>query len=68
MKLIKVGTFPGRISEVAVEDNATVAEALEVADLNSEGYEIQLDGRVVGLDEPIRDCSLLVLAKQVKGA
>ena len=68
MKTLRVGKFPGRIDEVMVEDNATVAEVLEVAELDAGGYEIQLDGNVVQQDKAIGEGKLLILAKQVKGA
>lgn len=67
MKTIKVGKFPGRIEELVVEDGATVAQVLDIAGLEPQGYEIQLDGNVVGVDTVV-DGNLLVLAKQVKGA
>ena len=68
MKTLRVGKFPGRIDEVMVEDNATVAEVLEVAELDAGGYEIQLDGNVVQQDKVVGEGKLLILAKQVKGA
>ena len=68
MKTLKVGKFPGMINEFAVESNSTVGEVLEMADLDSTGYEIQLDGNVVDTSAVVGEANLLVLAKQVKGA
>ena len=36
--------------------------------LSADGYQVELDGDVVGMDVNIGDGNLLVLAKQVKGA
>lgn len=68
MKTIKVGKFPGMINEMAVDSDATVGSVLELAGLESQGYEVQLDGDVVSKEDKIGEGNLLVLAKQVKGA
>ena len=67
-RIIKVGKMPGRIQEVAVEENMTVHEVLEVADLDSAGYMIKGDADVLTLDSKINGYNTLLLVKQVKGA
>lgn len=67
-KVVKVGKMPGRISEVAVETGASVAEVLALAELNAEGFEIKVDGEVGSLDTVVgEDTNLILLAQKVKG-
>lgn len=67
-KLIRVGVMPGKISEYVVEKTATFEEVIEMAELDTEGYEVKADGeKVENLQEEIGDTTLLLLAKQVKG-
>lgn len=69
MNTIKVGTFPGEIKEFAVEQRSTIAQVLELAELNAEGYQIKLDGRVADMNEVLpSDAKNLLLIKAVKGA
>ena len=65
--LIKVGKMPGRIEEIAVEDNASVRNILEIAGLDSEGYEIRVNGSTKELDEEVQDGSVVLLTKMIKG-
>lgn len=66
--VVKVGVMPGRISEVVVEDSATVSEILAVADLNPDGYEVKVDGtKVTDYSTVAGTANLILLAKQVKG-
>ena len=65
--IVKIGVMPGRITEIAVEDDATVAEIIEIAELDAEGYEIKVDG-VVSTEETVAGTAKLVLlCKRVKG-
>jgi len=67
-KIVKVGKMPGRITEVVVETGSTVAEVLELAGLDSTGFEIKVDGAVAELSTSITDAtSLVLLAQRVKG-
>lgn len=65
--IVKIGAMPGRITEFAVEDTATVAELLEIADLDAEGYEIKVDGKVSELNTVAGEAKLVLLARKVKG-
>lgn len=66
--LVKIGQMPGTINEYALEDGATFAQALELAGLNSSGYEVKADSRTVtNLSESADGTALILLTKQVKG-
>lgn len=65
---VRIGVMPGRINEFALDETTTVREALQIAELSAEGFEVKADGaKVTDLDAPIGSTSLLLLAKQVKG-
>lgn len=67
-KLTKVGAMPGRIEDYAFEEGTTVEEALEVAGLSAEGFEVKLDGSTVtDLNTTVDDVNVVLLTKKVKG-
>lgn len=65
--VVTVGKVPGTLSELAVESGATVEDVLELAELNSEGYEIRVNGRVSSLEDTVSDGSKVFLVKKIKG-
>lgn len=68
MHTIKVGVLPGAVQEFALEDEMTVEEVLDMAGLDSTGYDIRLDGSTVELDDTVgNEASVLVLVKKIKG-
>jgi sulfur carrier protein ThiS len=67
MKTVTVGMVPGPLSQVAVEDDATVAAVLEAADLDAAGLEIKLNGSAATLESRVSDGSRIFLVKKVKG-
>jgi sulfur carrier protein ThiS len=67
MKTVTVGMVPGPLSQVAVEDDATVAAVLAAADLDAAGLEIKLNGSAATLETRVSDGSRIFLVKKVKG-
>ena len=66
--ILKVGVMPGRIQEVAVDETTTIADALALAELSAEGFEVKLDGTpVTDLTASATTGSVLLLTKKVKG-
>ena len=66
--LVKVGTVPGRIQEVSLETGATVKEAIELAGLSPNGYEIKVNGRTVNETEKVTaSTATILLVAKVKG-
>jgi hypothetical protein len=66
--LVKVGVMPGRVNEVYVEDSATVAQILAVAEVNADGYEVKVDGvKVTDFNTVAGTAGLILLTKQIKG-
>lgn len=65
---VRIGVMPGKIEEYAVSDSTTIAEALDMAGLDSSGYDVKVDGeKVTDLSRPVGSASLILLVKQVKG-
>ncbi len=67
MKQITVGKVPGTLSEVAVENGATVADALAAGNLDAEGFEIKVNGSTASLTDDAPDGANIFLVKQIKG-
>lgn len=70
MLKIKVGVFPGKVEEFAVEDGTTVAEALEMAGISvGAEQEVKVDGTVTDYNETIpSNASMVLVTKRIKGA
>ena len=68
-KILRVGKMPGRITEVVVNTGTTIADVLEVAGLDAQGYSIKVDGQASSLDAKVTESTnLVILAQEVKGA
>lgn len=69
MTEMKIGTFPGRLENYAVEDNTTVRQALEMVGITvGEEQEVKLDGEAVSLDAVVNGGRMLLVTKRLKGA
>jgi putative ubiquitin-RnfH superfamily antitoxin RatB of RatAB toxin-antitoxin module len=65
---IKVGTVPGTLTELVLNAGSKVSEALALANLASQGYDIRMDGNTVTGDAVIpATAKVIVLVKQIKG-
>lgn len=68
MMTLKIGKFPGRLDDYAIESGTTVREALEMAGISvGDETEIKLDGEVVHPDDPIESGNMLIVAQRIKG-
>ena len=68
-KVLRVGKMPGRITEVVVNTGVSIADVLEVAGLDAQGYSIKVDGQASSLDAKVTESTnLVILAQMVKGA
>ena len=64
---IKVGVMPGKLVEVVAEEGTKVKEIFALADINTEGYELRLDGEKVKEYDEVQSGNLLVAMKKIKG-
>lgn len=66
--ITKIGIVPGAINDYLLEDGTTIAQALTLANLTAEGYDVRMDGvPVTGATVIPNGTLLIVLAKQIKG-
>lgn len=69
MLTVKVGKVPGRLTEVLLEEGATVNDALEVAGIEeTSGYEIRVGTEKATVDTELKDGDVVALVKNIKGA
>jgi putative ubiquitin-RnfH superfamily antitoxin RatB of RatAB toxin-antitoxin module len=66
--LVRIGVMPGRVSEFAIEPGTKVKDALVIAGVSADGYEIKVNDVTATLDTVVTaESSLILLVKQVKG-
>lgn len=66
--MVRIGQLPGRIQEFAVEAGTTLEQALTIAELNADGFEVKVDGvKVTDFNTSIDGAGLILLSKMVKG-
>jgi sulfur carrier protein ThiS len=64
---VTVTVVPGSTKAILVNENATVADALDTADVPSAGFQVRRNGEAVSLDATVEHGDRLVLTRQVKG-
>ncbi|NVZ07982.1 hypothetical protein HW932_01745 [Allochromatium humboldtianum] len=66
---VKIVRVPGSVSEIALNDGATVADALAAADITpSSNEELTVNGHASAQDATLSDGARIVLAKAAKSA
>lgn len=64
---VKAGKLPGKIEEISLNGERTVAACIEAAGLNPEGFEIRVNGSVADMDTELNDGDTVLLVKKIKG-
>ena len=64
---VRVGQLPGQIQEIALNGDRDVATALEAAGLDSEGYEVRVNGSPADMDQQLTQGQTVLLIKKIKG-
>ena len=67
MKTVKCGTVPGVLSEYAIEDNQTVGDVLEMADIDASNRTVMLDGANAENGQVPRDGATITVTQKIKG-
>lgn len=66
--LVKIAKIGSRVNEVALSDNATVAEALAAGEQSiPSGHELRVNGEPAGQDFELEDGDVITLVPQIKG-
>jgi len=66
-KIIKVARLGTAVREVAVDDSATVRDALAAADIQVENEEVRIDNRSANMSDRIGSGTLVTIVPKVKG-
>lgn len=66
--IVKIGITGGTVSQVDLEDNATVASALEAAEIAVGDRDIKVNGRPATLTTVVGENDYVQLCRKVKGA
>ncbi len=64
---VRIGRLPGRISEITLNGDRTVATALMTAGLDSSGYEIRVQGQPASTSTGLNEGDIVLLVKKIKG-
>ncbi len=67
MQFVKVAQLGKTVKEVSLDTDATVATALEAAELRSAGFEVRLNGAPCAGTEKTRSGDIITLVPQIKG-
>ena len=65
--IVRVGRLPGKIEELALGSGAIVADALSIAEIDPEGYEVRVNGSPADMDYELADGDTILLVKKIKG-
>jgi hypothetical protein len=66
--VVKVGQVPGRITEVAVLDGATVRDALSAGGITApEGYTVTVNGAPASMHSAVHRNATVLVTRQIRG-
>ena len=65
---VRVGLLPGRIDDIALNGDRTVAAALTAAQLDCSGYQIKVNGQDAGTGDSVKEGDTVLLVRKVSGA
>jgi len=63
---VKVGTVPGTLKDVLLEEGATVQDAIEVAGYDATTHRIQVNGDSASLSDEVNDDDVVALLKKIE--
>lgn len=64
---VKVAVVPGTVTEVALEDGASVADAISSANVSTDGYSVKLNGVATNNSATLSDGDRIFISKDAKG-
>jgi len=65
--VVKIGTVPGSVKEVLVEDGATVREVIRLGGYEAQlaNYKVELNSNTVDLGQEVEDGDVISLLKKI---
>lgn len=67
MITVQVGRLPGSVNSYVLNDGATASDALAMAGITGDGYDLRVNDRVGRLDQRLASGDSVLLVKKVKG-
>lgn len=67
MKTVKCGTVPGVINTYGIDDDQTIADVLELADIDVANRTVMVDGATANLNSVPRDGATITVTQKIKG-
>lgn len=64
---VRIGKLPGKIQEVALNGDRTVATALATAHLDPTGFEVRVQGRPADPTTQLHEGDIVLLVRKIKG-
>jgi len=64
---VRVGRLPGRIVNIILNGGRKVKDALEGAELDSDGHEIRVNGLVGSTETDLKEGDTVLLVRKIKG-
>ena len=61
----KCGTVPGLLKDLALEEGATIADAIREAGYDANKYRIEVDGNEVDLSDAVENGDAITLLKNI---
>lgn len=65
--LVKVAPMGSEVHEYSLGEGGTVADALDAAEMDSDGRDIRVDSEPATLTTPLRDGDVITLVNKVEG-
>ena len=67
MKTVKCGTVPGVLRELQVEDDATIEDVLELAEIDLGNRTVMMNGANVDTDDEVEQNATITVTQKIKG-
>ena len=65
--LVKVAKLGSRVVEIFVEHNSKIADALRIVEMDSNGFELRVNGAAATTDTVLNDGDIITMIPAIKG-
>ena len=67
MITVKIAKLGSRVVEVALTEGASATEALQIAELDPQGFELRVNGTMITVPVVLNDGDVITLVPAIKG-